>query len=186
MYHDQIVPDKKEPVKYISHIVKSKGFLQKKIIIDEQELVYTALPKTQKDDTNTVYTCFISDRQDPQEVKETYKKRWNIEVFFKNIKTNGFNLEDLNITQYQRIKMVLCIVSFAYLLCIHEGTLQEVISPIPMKKHKNKTWKSKSTFKYGFEYIHPVFLSVASLLKYIRSLLQCSDNLFFIQQLKIP
>ena len=51
--------------------------------------------KNDKDDPLEPLMYFISTLQDKTEILDGYKIRWQIEIFFKHLKSNGFNLEDL-------------------------------------------------------------------------------------------
>ncbi|MGB1243730.1 MAG: transposase [Chitinophagales bacterium] len=53
---------------------------------------------------------------DLQTIRKTYQQRWQIEVFFKHCKTNGFNLEDMNVTQTNKVMLMVAIVGCAYVL----------------------------------------------------------------------
>jgi transposase len=66
------------------------------------------------------WLLLISSRvQAPMQI---YKKRWSIEVFFKSIKTSGFNIEKTKITKPDRLKLLFAMCSMAYLMCTIIGT----------------------------------------------------------------
>lgn len=50
-----------------------------------------------------------------------YVKRWKIECLFKHLKTNGYNLEDLNLKDPGKNLLLMVIVTTAYTLAIREG-----------------------------------------------------------------
>ncbi len=58
-----------------------------------------------------------------------------IEAFFRHIKKNGFNLEDLNLKEQQKVQLLIAIVAIAYSLSIREGLKQWAHSPTKIKKH---------------------------------------------------
>jgi len=98
------------------------------------------------------YTSFISHEADPMIVQAHYARRWSIEVFFKHCKTNGFNLEDLNLKHLDRVRIVLAVVSFAYVLGIREGLAEEQKRPVKQKKSRatGQRWRAESVFRRGY------------------------------------
>jgi len=84
-------------------------------------------------------------------VIEIYKTRWMIECLFKNVKGNGFNLEDTHITISERLEKLMAVCTFAVALCVRAGISKHAIKPIPYKK----TVQSQlySFFKYGLNHI---------------------------------
>ena len=51
--------------------------------------------KNDKNDPSEPLMYFISTIQNKTEILDGYRIRWQIETFFKHLKTNGFHLEDL-------------------------------------------------------------------------------------------
>ncbi len=111
--------------------------------------------------------------------KESYDKRWKIEVFFKHVKSNGFNLEDMNLTELDKIRLMMSVVSFAYTLCLNEGIVQDKINPIPLKKDKKngKAWLSVSLFRYGYRNIVQLFKELTDILLYINKNINLNLNM---------
>jgi hypothetical protein len=52
---------------------------------------------------------------------ELYAKRWKIECLFRHLKTNGYNLEDLNRKDPNKNLLMMAIVITACILAIREG-----------------------------------------------------------------
>lgn len=140
----------KELKKHIKKEVLRKGFFISKLIIDNKILYYIALPDRQEKDG---FIAFLSDNNDYTYIQNMYAKRWKIEVFFKHIKTNGFNFEDLNISKIEKINLFMAVVSFAYLMAVEKGINKESEQEIKMKKSKGKEWKKVSTFRLGLRNI---------------------------------
>mgnify|MGYP005711582829 CR=1 FL=1 len=57
---------------------------------------------------------------------KVYEWRWQIEVCFRHLKTNGFNLEDMNIQGKEKRHLMMAMVVFVYILAIREGLLREL------------------------------------------------------------
>jgi hypothetical protein len=59
--------------------------------------------KNPKHDPKEPYIYFISDLEHAKDIANHYLKRWKIECCFKNLKTNGFNIEDINLRSDKKI-----------------------------------------------------------------------------------
>ncbi len=95
----------------------------------------------------------------------------------------------MNLTDLDRIRLMISVVSFAYILCLKEGIEQDIQNPIPLKKDKNgKTWLSISIFRYGYRHIEQLFKERSDLMIYIiqniNPLIQ--PNLKLIKKIAIP
>ena len=85
------------------------------------------------------FLCLLSNLESADEVFLFYKNRWKIESCFKNLKTNGFGLEDLNIMAVQQAEMLFMLLAVVYALLIVEGIYQLKVTntKIPLKDKKS-------------------------------------------------
>ena len=118
----------KDLKKEVAKTVATKGHYVERIELDGQIYYYhvrligskrDALSKANKDK----YIRFISTSLDPNWVVTNYYKRWKIEVFFEDVKTKGFNLEELNLTDMKKIRLIVAVTSFCYTLCLKHHNL---------------------------------------------------------------
>ena len=171
MYYDQLAKSLEQPkdnmAAYISKVLRSKGHLVVPIQIENQDLYYVALPDTSKNKAD--YICFITDKEDFNWVKAQYEKRWKIEVFFKQVKTNGFNLETMNFVDLDKIKVLIAVVSLAYVLCLVAGLLEHEKRPIKkiLYKKTGKRFLSVSYFRYGLRYWKTKIKTLEGLIHFI-------------------
>lgn len=98
--------------------------------------------------------------------KKIYKKRWSIERLFLGFKSQGFNLECLNVRSIEKIINVLILMSLAYALVIYH-TFGKNQARIVIKKHG---YKAQSYHKIGLN------RSIQEVLNAIKSL-QSAPNL---------
>lgn len=84
-------------------------------------------------------------------VLDIYKTRWMIECLFKNMKGNGFNLEDTHMTIPERLEKLMAVCAFAVTLCIKSGIAKHATKPIPYKKTIGSYLYS--FFQYGLNHI---------------------------------
>ena len=93
-------------------------------MIAEYNLVIVA--KKLKDE----FVVICSNTQNPETILKTYRKRWDIERCFKNMKSQGFNLENTQMTSLERLMKLMCIVAVAILVANIMGLSQKC----PFKK----------------------------------------------------
>ena len=71
-----------------------------------------------------------SNVQKSEKILKTYRKRWDIERCFKNMKTQEFNLENTHMTSLDRLLKLMVVVSVAILMASLLGIQQKC----PFKK----------------------------------------------------
>lgn len=139
----------------IERKVKRNGFFQACIELDGQPLYYTVFPNTGKRKNKKTkgdqFVILLSDFSDLQQISESYRKRWGIEVFFHHCKTNGFNLEDLNLKDLTKAQLMMGVVAVAYVLCIVNGLHCQKVKKIYLKNYNGKKAKAISLFRKGFD-----------------------------------
>ena len=115
------------------------------------------------------YVCFLTDKESISQIKSLYDKRWQIEVFFKHVKTNGYNLEDMNLKNISRIQVLIAAVSLAYSLALIAGIVEHKKRPIKLLRNKagTKTWLSVSIFRYGLQYLKMTLKTIEAFVSFI-------------------
>lgn len=136
-------------------------------MILEQE--YTiVMTKNFKQDRKEPYIYFLSDMENAKKILKYYTQRWKIECCFKHLKTNGFNLEDLNLKSDKKIMLMISLVIVTYALAIKEGVLKFMQKRIPVKRYKNgKVYLEMSIFRKGLEVLEGVIADVFGFIKYL-------------------
>ncbi len=81
---------------------------------------------------------------------EKYQMRWTIENMFGAFKTRGFNFEDTHMTNLEKIKKLIVLISIAYTWCVLLGLWISETIKIRIKNHGRK---QKSIFRCGFDYL---------------------------------
>jgi len=92
----------------------------------------------------------------PENAQHDYKKRWQIEMCFKAMKSSGFDIEKTHLQDIDRIEKLMLLVMIAFVWCYKIGIYLHKIKPITIKKHGRK---AKSIFKYGLSFIAKVLLN---------------------------
>lgn len=94
-----------------------------------------------------------------------YRLRWLIELFFKSIKSRGFNLEETHMTDPEKIKKLFALVALATLIAVQAGIIRNHFKKISIKNHGRPTY---SLFTYGLDFIRSLFRGKIS--KFFRTL----------------
>jgi hypothetical protein len=111
------------------------------------------------------YVYIVTNFKIPTDAPAFYRKRWAIEVCFKHLKSNGFDLESTGLQGEHKIELLFALISFIYTLCIIRGVIVEA-EEIPKAKvfsvdNVKKQYKQFSTFTTGYtkmiEIVYNVF-----------------------------
>jgi hypothetical protein len=156
---------------FIDRQVKRNGFFQTCIKLNGYECYYTVLPNTGARKGNKKadrYVILISDFKELKLISEGYRKRWVIEVFFYHCKTNGFNLEDLNLTKLIKAQLMMGLVAVAYVLCILKGQQCQRTKEIYLKNYKGKKSKAVSIFRLGYDNLKNTIHIMVDFIRFIR------------------
>lgn len=105
--------------------------------------------------TNGKFLIIISYNK-PEQAKQEYQQRWQIEMCFKAMKSSGFDIEKTHLTKLDRLEKLILLVMIAFVWCYIVGKHLHQIKPIKVKKHGRK---AITIFKYGLNYIANVFLN---------------------------
>lgn len=143
--------------------------------IEIQEVKYTFVifknPKTEADEP-LVY--FISTLKKKRQIVKAYPIRWTIECCFKHLKSNGFNLEELNFKNSEKIKLMMAIVSFLYVLCVHRGLIAyRIHKKSDFRKYRDgRITLAVSVFRKGKAIVAGKFYHLKSFLRYLADILK--------------
>lgn len=108
-------------------------------------------PNADKDD-KTLF--FLSSLNKKQKVIKNYPLRWTIECCFKHLKSNGFNLETINVRGKDKENLMFTILVFLYTFSIVQGLKIYKKTNKVFKKYKNgKTYLAVSIFKKGNDFL---------------------------------
>jgi transposase len=104
------------------------------LIIEGYKFRWIALKNSNPDDPNDDLVILLSSLMSVKKNKiaQMYAQRWYIETMFKSLKSNGFNIEEMNLKDTNKVRLMLYLVIIAYILCIKEGLKD--LKKIPKKK----------------------------------------------------
>lgn len=94
--------------------------------------------------------CVVVSNKSNLNSLEKYQMRWTIENMFGAFKRRGFNFEDTHMTNLNKIKKLIVIISIAYTWCVLVGLWISESIKIRIMPHGRK---QRSTFRCGFDYL---------------------------------
>jgi hypothetical protein len=101
-------------------------------------------------DKEDVMLFFLSSLNKKEQVIKNYPRRWTIECCFKHLKSNGFNLETINIKGPAKENLMFTILVFLYTFSIVQGLKEYIKSNKIFKKYQSgKKSLAVSIFKKG-------------------------------------
>jgi len=175
--------------------------IYKEMLIKNKQYVEIILRKETKSqiffvksaNKNEEFIFFITNMDNISEAAKLYRKRWKIEVFFKHLKSAGFNLEGFNMPQSHKTDILMCILSIVYLVVYQLNKLKKEEKKAFKKRqnienirYKNgKTYKRKSDFRIGKSFLAKIKCldSVLKVCEHITEIIL--DKLIFLRDLYI-
>lgn len=97
---------------------------------------------------NGEWLIVATNRPDPKQALNDYRKRWGIECLFGDAKTRGLNLEDTHITNPEKLASLIVIVMLAITWAYRCATQTMGMKAIPRKSHGRR---EKSWFRIGLD-----------------------------------
>jgi hypothetical protein len=147
-----------------------KGYSQAVFSINEQSFRIEMWRSDNKDEP-IIY--LITNILTKKRVGKQYAKRWKIEYCFKHLKTNGFNLEDMSLTDLKKIRLMISLVVVAYILAVREGIIQQRTHKIRVIEYKNgDKLPAVSIFRNGLQSISNQIVSWLDFDYYLRFIKQ--------------
>jgi hypothetical protein len=87
---------------------------------------------------------------------KTYALRWEIETLFSCLKERGFNVEDTNVINQERIKKLLALLAIAFCWAHKTGEWRHEQKTVKIKTHGRP---EVSIFRYGLDYINDILVN---------------------------
>ncbi len=140
----------------------------KKAFILDGMTFYFIVVKNHKNDPKEplLYLITSLDTYHAKAISDIYRIRWKIEYCFKHLKSNGFQLEQINVKTKSRVRLLMAITIFAYILSIHEGI--KTYKKVSLKTYQDGSQeKQESVFRHGINKIVIFCLSFDAFCNYI-------------------
>lgn len=103
-----------------------------------------------RDDKDAVIYLITNKKGPAKQLANAYFTRWKIETCFKHMKSNGFDLESINLAHKERARLLVALIVFAYTVSVLEGLKQ--YKQVKMKKYPDQTqYRLVSVFREGID-----------------------------------
>ncbi len=111
--------------------------------------------------------------ESPYATVERYLLRWKIEHCFRQLKSNGFKLELVNLGDPERRRLLIAVVVFAYILSVIEG-LATYATAVPMKPHGSdkRRYKAASAFRHGADQMGEFTVDLVTFVRYLVTIIR--------------
>ena len=126
-------------------------------------------------------------QDDPYRVVLAYRKRWKIEHCFRQLKSNGFELEHFNLATLKRQRLLMAVVGFAYIVSVVES-LKTYVHGVSYKVQGSAgmRYRATSVFRYGVDNLTKYTQELRTFCRYLlRELRQTSKGYRSIQLLNV-
>lgn len=155
--------------KKIRKSIDKRGFYYQAFQMDGDQFFLVVVKN--KKNTKDPFVRLISNKENINEILADYDFRWSIEVYFRKTKTDGFNLEDLRLTDPNKVFLMVVIVGFLYVKTIIAGLKKHQAKPVKEQYFKNreKYYLRESFFQSG---LNALSTSILNLRDWINSIQQ--------------
>jgi hypothetical protein len=157
--------------------IQHKKLVKKRVCLKGQDytLVMMANPKPGAEEPVLI---FLTTLTNARKAAAMYVRRWKIECLFKHLKTNGYNLEDLNLKDTGKNLLMMAIVATAYILAIREGWKER--KQIKTQVYKDGSeWPEVSIFREGLALLTAKCFQFIEFIKYILKALSPKNHAIF-------
>ena len=151
--------------------------VQKQIFLNGHAFRIMMMPNPKADAEESIM-IFLTSLPNATKAAELYVKRWKIECLFRHLKTNGYNLEDLNLKDPGKNLLMMAIVTCAYTLAIREGWKRR--GRIPLQQYRDGTETPEvSIFREGLAILTAKCFRFIDFVKYLFNILSPKNHALF-------
>jgi hypothetical protein len=174
-YFEEVNTAKGNPYLRMLHKCASKDkTIQKQIFLNGQAFTIVMMPNPKADAEENVL-IFLTTLPNAIKAAELYVKRWKIECLFRHLKTNGYNLEDLNLKNTGKNLLMMAIVTCAYTLAINEGWKRR--RHIPVQHYRDGTETPEvSIFREGLAVLTAKCFRFIDFIRYVFKALSSKNH----------
>ena len=179
VYHDAINASAGKTVEELIQKVKRSKIphksVRKAFELEGMQLYFVVSKNPDKNAKEELIFLITNLANSASSIAVIYRIRWKIEHCFKQLKSNGFDLEAMNVKGKAKQNLLLAIVVFTYVLSILEGLKD--YKKVALKKYANgKVYKAVSLFRHGVDKVVIIANSFERFLKYLLDQLDYRHN----------
>lgn len=154
--------------------------VSKRIWLEGMELHYIIL-KNPRPHAEDELIFMLSNLTSATQAARLYEARWQIEVCFKHLKTNGLNLEEMNVEGKYKRHLMMAMAVLVYCLAIREGLIEEYRKGIRWVLHtaSGYYYRAVSVFRKGLSILKRKARNEAQFFKLLSKITQRQFLLIF-------
>ena len=156
---------------------QKKKLVSKEVFMDGEAYTLVMMPNPKAGAEEPVL-IFLTTLPNAKKAAGLYAMRWKIECLFKHLKTNGYNLEDLNLKDPGKNSLMLAIVAAAYILAIREGWKRR--KQIAFQKYRDGSETPEvSIFREGLAVLTAKCFRFLDFIRYVLAALNPKNHAIF-------
>lgn len=169
------ISDTKFKVNLLRKSLGNPTLTHQEIVILEEYILDLFICKNVTPKATEKYVYIVTNFKNPADAPDFYRKRWSIEVCFKHLKSNGFDLENTGLEGEHKIELLFAIISCIYSICIVRGILAES-KEFPkikffLQQDVKKQYKQTSTFTVGYTKTMEIIYDVCDFISNINNII---------------
>jgi len=148
-------------------------FVRKQILIDGQTF-YLSMRHNPKGTPGEKVIIFLTPIRPIRKTVDQYVKRWRIECLFRHLKTNGFDLQAINLQPPLKSNLLMAIICLAYAVTIRaawsvRSTIRKITFP------DGNVYPAESVFRKGLSIVTVQCANFKRFVDYMIDLISTSD-----------
>jgi hypothetical protein len=144
-------------------IVLENGFIIHLVVVENEN-------KAQKD--AEPYVFLLTNLSQPNQAPAIYRRRYRIEPCYKHLKSNGFNLEQLNLNGTHKTDLMFSMLTLIYTMAVVQGLWKNEQQPIKQKVFKGEESSEISIFLNGLISLKEVICNLKTFFEVLVCLLK--------------
>lgn len=177
--------DRAVSLKAMERYMRIQCLKKMEVVVDGTHIVkLMRMPQENPKDKES-FVLLLTTFEDWEKTRKAYRKRWSIECCFKHMKSNGFNLEDLNLEGDHKVDLIFAILTLVYVLAVQQGILNNYHQEVKIITYADgKSGPAESLFRFGLFFLKQQVQNLKELVQLILAtidrLLQVFINQHFI------
>lgn len=121
--------------------------------------------------TKEPFIYILTNILDKKKTTKLYRLRWKVELLFKHLKTNGYNLEDLRVTDLNKIRLIFSMLTLAFIFATLTAIDERKQKSTQQKTYADgRTFDAISVFKQGQSLLKQRFITLTRFLDLVQFL----------------
>ena len=156
--------------------ISKHKLVRKHIRINGTQFAFFMIPNLTPD-AKEGYMLFLTTLPPTKKTAAIYRSRWKIESLFFHLKSNRYNLKDLNLRNPGKSRLLLALFALAYTLAVREGLKRQNRTPHNIRKDGSSS-PEVSVFRDGLAILTTKCHDFIDFIQYILSFFSAKNHRF--------